>query len=206
MQPVAAGRVVALGPDGQVLSGWWRRFLGYTIDSILIAVVAVGLVGAVAAVTGGFGEIINTQAWNDLLAEVERNPGYQPTQSELQAILGPGLWPLVAWLTGVSLVLSFGNGVILVMLSGQTIADRIVGTRKIMPGRRVPGFGPAFVRWIIPAVLNLAQALPFIGFVAFGGWLLDYLWPLWDPRKQALHDKAAGTFVERSALAGPPNR
>jgi uncharacterized RDD family membrane protein YckC len=27
--------------------------------------------------------------------------------------------------------------------------------------------------------------------------LLDVLWPLWDRRRQALHDKAAGTFVVR---------
>jgi uncharacterized RDD family membrane protein YckC len=26
-------------------------------------------------------------------------------------------------------------------------------------------------------------------------WLLDNLWPLWDRKRQALHDKAAGTNV-----------
>lgn len=205
MQPVAVAPSTTLGPDGQVLSGWWRRLLGYLIDSLLIGLVAAGILGLVAAFTGGFGEIFNTQAWNNLLAEVERNPDYQPTQSELEALVGPGLWTGLAWLTGLTLVLSFGNGVLLVMRSGQTIGDRVVGTRKIMPGRRVPGFGPAFVRWIIPGLLNLLQALPLIAFLAFAAWLLDYLWPLWDPRNQALHDKAAGTYVERSALAGPPN-
>ena len=28
--------------------------------------------------------------------------------------------------------------------------------------------------------------------------LLDYLWPLWDPKNQALHDKVAGSFVVRA--------
>ena len=29
--------------------------------------------------------------------------------------------------------------------------------------------------------------------------LLDVLWPLWDEQKQTLHDKAAGTFVIKTA-------
>ena len=33
--------------------------------------------------------------------------------------------------------------------------------------------------------------------VPFVGSLLDLLWPLWDPRNQTLHDKAAGTVVLR---------
>jgi uncharacterized RDD family membrane protein YckC len=37
--------------------------------------------------------------------------------------------------------------------------------------------------------------------------LLDYLWPLWDDRNQALHDKMASTFVVRAefgVVAAPP--
>ena len=36
----------------------------------------------------------------------------------------------------------------------------------------------------------------FIGSLIFYvPWLLDGLWPLWDDRNQALHDKVANTFV-----------
>ena len=34
--------------------------------------------------------------------------------------------------------------------------------------------------------------------------LLDYLWPLWDDRNQALHDKLANTYVVRGAAPPPP--
>jgi uncharacterized RDD family membrane protein YckC len=39
--------------------------------------------------------------------------------------------------------------------------------------------------------------VPFVG-----GWyaLLDELWLLWDPRRQCLHDKWAGTVVVRTRL------
>jgi uncharacterized RDD family membrane protein YckC len=39
--------------------------------------------------------------------------------------------------------------------------------------------------------------IPFVGTV-FGLWVyLDDLWPLWDAKKQALHDKVASTNVVR---------
>lgn len=195
-----------LGPDGQVLSGWWRRFFGYLIDAVLISVVAGVILAVVGAVTGGFGDLIDTQVWGELIAKAEANPGYQPTEAELQRLLGPGLVPFFAWLSLVSLGLSFLNGVILVALSGQTVGDRVVGTRKVMAGRTVPGFGPATLRWLIPALLSAMQVVPLIGVIALMAWILDYLWPLWDQRRQALHDKAARTYVERSSLAGPVNR
>lgn len=194
------------GPDGQVLSGWWRRFFGYLIDGLLITVVAVIILSVVGAITGGFGTLIDGQAWSDLIAKAEANPGYQPSEAELQRLFGDGLVPFFAWLSVVSLGLGLLNGVVLVARSGQTIGDRVVGTRKVLAGRRVPGFGAALLRWLIPTALSAMQVIPLLGVAALMVWVLDYLWPLWDPRRQALHDKAARTYVERSALAGPVNR
>lgn len=204
--PEADGPGQRLGPDGQVLSGWWRRLAGYLIDAVILWVVAAFAVGIVGAVTGGFGELVDAQTWSELVAKAEANPAYQPSEAELQALIGPGLAPFLTWITFVTLVLGFGNGVVLVAASGQTIGDRVVGTRKVTAGRQVPGFGAAFLRWLIPVTLGVLQVLPAIGFLALTAWILDYLWPLWDPRRQALHDKAARTYVERSSLAGPVNR
>lgn len=194
-----------LGPDGQVLSGWWRRLLGYLIDTVLISTIAAIVLWIIAALTGGFGDVVNTELWNEWLTKIEQNPNYQPSQAELQQIIGPGFLAVVGWFSLVTIVLGLLNGVLLVAVSGQTVADRLVGTRKVMAGRRVPGFGPALLRWLIPGVLSMLQVLPLLGFLALFGWILDYLWPLWDPHRQALHDKAAKTYVERSALAGPVN-
>jgi uncharacterized RDD family membrane protein YckC len=201
---VAAGD--RLGPDGQVLSGWWRRVLGYLIDSFVLTAIALVILAIVGAVTGGFGTLIDGEAWSELLAKSEANPGYQPSEAELQALFGDGLVPFFAWLSVVTLALGLGNGVVLVARTGQTIGDRVVGTRKVLAGRRVPGFGPALLRWLIPAALAAMQVIPLLGVAALMVWVLDYLWPLWDPQRQALHDKAARTFVERSALAGPVNQ
>lgn len=44
------------------------------------------------------------------------------------------------------------------------------------------------------AVLRLLCTVG-LGFVPVVGGFLDLLWPLWDPQRQTLHDKAVGTFV-----------
>jgi uncharacterized RDD family membrane protein YckC len=44
------------------------------------------------------------------------------------------------------------------------------------------------------AVLRLLCTVG-LGFVPVVGGALDLLWPLWDPQRQTLHDKAVGTFV-----------
>jgi uncharacterized RDD family membrane protein YckC len=43
--------------------------------------------------------------------------------------------------------------------------------------------------------LGFAGLIPFVGYGTGLLQLLDYLWPLWDPHNQALHDKVAGTNV-----------
>lgn len=44
------------------------------------------------------------------------------------------------------------------------------------------GFGRSFGRWAVPALVNF-----FCGVFS----IIDGLWPLWDDRNQALHDKVA---------------
>jgi uncharacterized RDD family membrane protein YckC len=203
MVPVGVAILAKLGPDGQVLSGWWRRFFGYFIDGLLISIVTFLFIFVVASVTGGFDRLVDLSAWQDWIDKVEANPNYQPTNAEMQQLLA-GVLPLIGWITLGSLVLSFANGVILVNRSGQTIGDRMVGNRKVVAGRTPPAFGASFVRWIIPGVLSLLSwIVPLVGQVP---WILDYLWPLWDKQKQTWHDKAASTYVENSNMAGPLNR
>ena len=50
------------------------------------------------------------------------------------------------------------------------------------------GYGRAFVRWLAALVLWIILVIPGI---------IDVLFPLWDPRHQTLHDKAAGSIVVR---------
>ena len=71
---------------------------------------------------------------------------------------------------------------------GQTLGKRWVGIRVAddSTGRSI-GYGRAFGRYAITFVFWLI-VIPAI---------LDYLWPLWDRKKQALHDKVVGSVVVR---------
>ena len=195
------------GPDGQVLAGWWRRLGGYLLDGVAIGIVTALVLAVFGALSGAFSEVVNVSALEELLDKIERNAAeqqsYQPTPEELTAVIGPGFMTLViiGWL--VSAILGILNGVVLVARSGQTIGDRVAQTRKVVAGRRPPTIGIAFVRWLIPMALMMASNIPFLGVAAYAAWLVDYLRPLWDAKRQTWHDKATSTYVERADLAGP---
>jgi uncharacterized RDD family membrane protein YckC len=74
---------------------------------------------------------------------------------------------------------------------GQTFGKRLFGiqVRDAASGGPI-GVQRAGLRYV---VVGLFRVILF--FVLFT--LLDGLWPLWDPRRQALHDKIAGTVVVR---------
>jgi uncharacterized RDD family membrane protein YckC len=71
---------------------------------------------------------------------------------------------------------------------GQTPGKRLVGIRVVSDatGNRI-GYGRAFGRYVMTVVFGLL-VIP---------WVLDYLWPLWDRKNQALHDKIVGSVVVR---------
>ena len=58
-------------------------------------------------------------------------------------------------------------------------------------------WGTVLVRWLFQSGYNPLGLLPFVGALTSVYWLLDNLWPLWDGKRQALHDKAARTNVVR---------
>jgi uncharacterized RDD family membrane protein YckC len=101
-----------------------------------------------------------------------------------------------------------GNG------RGATLGKRWAGLRVVNAAGAAPGLQRASVRVLIPLaaslltyfsvanpvriergepVVSLQSILPLLA-----SWLIvlvDTLWMIWDPRKQTLHDKLAGTFV-----------
>jgi len=70
---------------------------------------------------------------------------------------------------------------------GQTLGKRATGIRVRSEQGGPAGYGKAFARNLVARVIGL---FPIIG-------LIDVLWPLWDDRKQCLHDKAGSTIVVR---------
>ena len=78
---------------------------------------------------------------------------------------------------------------------GQTIGDAVnrIAVRSDALRTGVGGrasYGQAFGCAMMIAV--------FLAFFVVGGCCLDFLWPLWDRRRQAWHDKVAGTIVVRT--------
>jgi uncharacterized RDD family membrane protein YckC len=71
---------------------------------------------------------------------------------------------------------------------GQTIGKRALGIRVVRTadGGAI-GYGRAFGRVLFTYVLT--------GITCGIGGLIDVLWILWDDRRQAVHDKVAGTVV-----------
>lgn len=73
--------------------------------------------------------------------------------------------------------------------NGQTFGKQAVGIRVVRETGQPIGFGWALLRELVcKGVLSLFT-IPII---------LSYLWPLWDDRNQALHDKMASTLVVRA--------
>ena len=72
---------------------------------------------------------------------------------------------------------------------GQTLGKRLLGIRVIGEDFRPIGYGRAFGRFLMAWVMWLLCYVPGI---------LDSLWPLWDQKNQALHDKVANTIVVRA--------
>ncbi len=83
---------------------------------------------------------------------------------------------------------------------GQTLGMMAVGVRAVRDeSLEVLGYGRALGRALFEGVLRLIDLVFFLlGLI----WVLDMLFPLWDTKRQTLHDKVAGSVVLRTRPAG----
>jgi uncharacterized RDD family membrane protein YckC len=83
---------------------------------------------------------------------------------------------------------------------GQTVGMMAAGVRAVGDqDRGVLGYSRAFGRALVEGVLRLINLFYFLlGLV----WALDMLFPLWDKKRQTLHDKVAGSVVIRTRPPG----
>jgi uncharacterized RDD family membrane protein YckC len=84
-----------------------------------------------------------------------------------------------------SLIVGIYNRVYLVSQRGYSIGQGVMKLKVIDANGQLLTQGNAAIRLLVQVGL---------GFIPFGG-VLDLLWPLWDDRRQTLHDKAVGCFV-----------
>jgi uncharacterized RDD family membrane protein YckC len=73
--------------------------------------------------------------------------------------------------------------------SGQTWGKKIAHIRVVRDGGERLGYTRALIRWAVAIGLTILFIIPN---------LIDVLWPLWDAKRQALRDKAAGSIVVRA--------
>lgn len=117
------------------------------------------------------------------LSDIDAQVGL--TQQQRDSLFRAGL--VVTVLSGV-------YEITLTAMRGQTIGKMALGIKVLRAedGGRV-GWGGAAIRWFVPAAVGRIPE-PAVSTV---GTLLIYLWMLWDPMRQGLHDKAARTVVVR---------
>lgn len=85
-----------------------------------------------------------------------------------------------------SLLVGLFNGVYLVAQRGSSIGQGVMNLKVVDINGNLLSTGTAFIRLIARVAL---------GFLPMVGPLLDLLWPLWDDKRQTLHDKAVGSYV-----------
>jgi len=173
-------------PDGQPLSGWWRRVAARIIDNILAGLIALPFSGYFV--------------WQYLQWSIDyfqgvfdaAAAGAPPPSSALPAEVYKWIIPI----TLISAAVAFAYEFFFLTKKGATpgkMALSIAVRLRERPGlpstvaiaKRAGFFAAIGVLGLVPLVGTL------LGLVA----LLDYLWPLWDDKKQTFADKIMNTVV-----------
>ncbi len=173
-------------PDGAVLAEWWRRLVARILDWIVVGLVAalftVGLLSDLVAAVDTY--------WQAALAAAES--GTTPDTTQLESALFDAALPIT--LIGVAVTVVYE--VVFLVWRGATPGKMLLGT-VVRPAEAAGGISLAVAlrRQAIFVVTNLLSLVPLVGLLGSLLALLDPAWLLWDPRRQALHDKVADTVV-----------
>lgn len=85
------------------------------------------------------------------------------------------------------------NKIYLVSKRGASIGQGVMKLKVVDASGNIPPLGTLIIRLLVQVGMSFVPVLAFFLVLA------DVLWPLWDEKKQTLHDKAAGTFVIKNA-------
>jgi uncharacterized RDD family membrane protein YckC len=167
MQPAYAATPAYAYPAWDYAT-WSTRAIGYIVDGLLVfaGMCVLGFViGMIFGLASGLASGLH------LMGEHDTTGG--------MCCLMILLFPLAT--LGVGLY----NSVFLVAKRGFSIGQGIVKIKVVDANGNLLTQGTAFVRLLVRVALSLVPILP----------LLDLLWPLWDLRRQTLHDKAVNCYV-----------
>ena len=174
-------------PDGQPLASYWQRVGAFVVDFI-----ATSLIGGI------FSLPIQLQVRDELTATMDGLANGTATVSDVvDAVLKATADHVVA-LTLIALAVSVVYHVVFVGLFSATPGKLLLGIsirRPEAPGR--VGWTIAVRRRLLQTALGVLRLSPALEILYLLGSGLDLVWPAWDKRRQALHDKVAGTVVVR---------
>ncbi|HEY0621386.1 MAG TPA: RDD family protein [Kribbella sp.] len=173
-------------PDGVPLSGWWKRVGARILDTIVVLIVSLPLTG--------YFWYHYFQAALDYEQELIDRAVAGDTQFSFTLPWDVYKWALAVTL--IALVVNFVYEVYFLTRSGATPGKQAVGISVRL--RDVPGPPPVSAvlkRYGLYAGLSALGAIPTVGSLFGLLGLLNVVWPLWDQKKQALHDKVAATNV-----------
>lgn len=185
-QPLGVASNRATTPDGVVLSGWWKRVLARFIDNIIISIGALPLT---------FGPLqraaTSIQAYfDDVVAAVQAGSTTMPTPPDAD-FAGP-----ILQVSLIMLALYLVYEVAFLTRSGATPGRRVVGISVRLRDRPgPPPLAAVLKRTAVKQGGDLVGVVPVLGVFGSTFTLLDSLWPLWDDKKQAIHDKVGATNV-----------
>jgi uncharacterized RDD family membrane protein YckC len=204
----AGGQARARGAAGAsarqrdpVIASGWERLLAMTIDWMLILIASFALLHEQML-----------QFWRRLEAAVTAMQGLsqsaeQATFSNFEHSAATASAKFSYFLMAFLLALVYFWTT--ETLGGATLGKRLLGLRVVRAGDLAPaGLVPSGIRTVIflagPALFTFVQDAGFqaSGLIVILGalaWLADGLVLATDPRKQSLHDRAAGTLVVRAA-------
>ncbi len=177
-------------PDGALLAGWWSRVAALLLDGLILLPF---MIVATVPFWGEIGDAFGSY-WDE--ARDSWDSGSEaPSGTQLQRDL---LGPLIA-IGLISGAINLVYNVSFLMWKQATPGKMIMGLRVRL--REVPGrmpLGTVLLRWVTQfGPTYVLGYLPVVGYLSSLYTLLDSAWPLWDDKRQALHDKAARTNVVR---------
>jgi uncharacterized RDD family membrane protein YckC len=162
------------------LAPWWRRVVAQTIDTI-----PVFLIGLVLLAIAG-----QHPFWWSFARDHHLNGDQLTIRYGLSLVAVALYYPLIMWRTNGQTLGKFALSIRAVRTDAQAMSVPRAGWREVI---------------VKSAVLDLILAVPVAGeAISFVGWLLDSLWPLWDPQNRALHDMLAATRVVRAGSSSAP--
>ncbi len=150
---------------GSTPASFSQRLVAILIDGLLLAVpFAIAITSGIVLIVSSFTNVVEDA--NHTVVSADVNGG----------TLALGV--IIVILSTFAIYLPY---YLILVGKGATVGDKVAGIRIINANGNPPVYSKAFIRLLVQIFLS-------------GNFLIGYLWMLWDPEKQTLHDKLAGTF------------